>query len=235
MADLTRGHVLPAIEAVMAYLDAEHPPQRFPKDSDRVEVDRSSRWLRGGTSPSGVAFSEPKEASYFVGAKYLASTFGGPQRIVWVPPEPGRESFVEPDSSGWHPDPTEEEESPAFPREVGHGKTGSRAFRRVRSRVVPCLVDLWCNDYDDLDILINALVGGIHTWNAGAPELHNLDSVGEGGTVTDGMVERGLRYQLTATFVFPMTISYRVQVSPGVPHVKTHVRRQPFDPPPEEG
>lgn len=200
MADLSRGHLLPRLEEIMDFLSEYHPPLRFPADDGRKEAEVLSGWQRGGTSPSGEDLGDVATATWYVGDKYLKSSLGAPQRIVWLPPEFGQERFTFPDSAGDH----------AERDQVGGGEEhlGTRAFRRVLSRVVPVIADVWANDYDDLDILIHWLASAVFCTNAGAPEGVGEKPIESGGYVPDQMIQRGVRYQLTCNLVFPIAAPY---------------------------
>ena len=182
----------------MSFLSEWCPPQRFPANNNRSETQASPTWRRGGTSPSGESFGGARDADYFIGAQYLDTEYGLPQRIVWVPPRAGEESFVIPDSAGPHLE--RDNEDPA------------RVFRRWATRVMPVTVDLWCNDFDDLDILLHWLCTAIIASNAGGPEAVGVRTLGSGGLSADTeMDQRGLRYRLRANFVSPISRPYNIQ------------------------
>ena len=201
MSDTTkRGYLVPRITEVMDWLSSRCPPCRYPADADKQEESLPA-WVRGGTTPSGADFGDAQaavsEATYFIGRKYIPLEYGAPQRIVWLPPPPGSERFVRSETTGPHLD------------DVGQGE-GALAFRRWRTRVVPMLAHLWCNDYDDCDILVQWLATAIFATNAGGPE-----SVGEavtgGGYAEEEMSQRGVVYHLNCNFVFPVVRDPLVQ------------------------
>lgn len=199
--DVGRGALIPRLERIMAFLSQYHPPLRFPADRDRTEEEvREGVWKRGGTTPSGRDAGDVRTATWFVGAKYATSDLGAPQRIVWIPPEEGQERFTLPDRAGY----MQEREQPG-----GEGPDlGDRTFRRIMTRVVPVTADLWCNDEDDLDILIHWVASAVFCTNAGAAEHVGEKPVESGGMALDQMVQRGLRYRLVCNFVFPISAPY---------------------------
>lgn len=203
--DRERGALIPRLEEVMDLLGEVHPPLRFPADADRAEEEvPAGRWIRGGTSPSGRDDGDVREATWFVGAKYASSDLGAPQRIVWIPPEEGQERFVLADRAGYM---QEREQDLAG----GEGPDlGDRSFRRIATRVVPVVADIWANDDDDLDILVHWLASSVLCVNAGAAEMVGERPVDSGGLSAEQVGQRGLRYRLLCNFVFPISAPYRL-------------------------
>jgi len=201
--DLNRGFLVPRITEIMAKLGELCPPCRFPADADHSEEVRHPSWIRGGTSPSGADFGDAQsamvDADYFIGAKYTSFDYGAPQRIVWVPPPEGQERFTRPETTGPH---VGELSSPE----------GNLAFRRWASRVVPMLVHIWCNDYDDCDLLISNLSTAIFATNAGGPEVVGIETIVAGGYAEEQVGQRGIAYVLGCNFVFPITRGPLIQL-----------------------
>lgn len=197
-----RGHLVPRITAIMEELQLVCPPMYYPADGERQETPYPDGWLRGGTSPSGDGHGtvDPGQANWWIGERYAKTkNYGQPQRIVWIPPRRGRERFVKPDHVGRNA------EVLGSPQIGGGGDPPGFQFRALGTRVCPCEVDLWVNDYDDGDILVHWLVASIVAVNSGAPELVGVDAIVSGGyTGEDEEGVRGLRYVLECNLVFPV-------------------------------
>lgn len=135
-------------------------------------------------------------SNWFIGKSYTGAGIGGIQKLVWVPPEPGQEKFVEADSAGWHKerDAIGEDESYLL----------DRAFRRIGTRISPFMVELRCNDYTDADLLLHWLVSSVKLVNAGALEHVHEAPVVSGGYVAVDAGQRGVLYQLNVQFAFPV-------------------------------
>lgn len=204
MADSTRGHLKPRIVEVMAYMNAVCPAYIYPADSGRAETlaPNNGAWFLGGTSPSGDDDGDVTQANWWIGERYVDGAFNGaPQRMVWIPPRDGEERFAEADSVGHH------KVGDAAGQTFGAGDDrlpASMAYRKVMSRVVPVKVDIWGNDFDDTDLMVHWLASCIFATNAGAPEKLREKTISSGGYVTLEKGQRGVRYRLSATFVFPI-------------------------------
>lgn len=226
MSQQWRGHLVPRIEAVMAILGRSSPPQVYPADGDRAEAEAPQGWVRGGTEVDGTAAGDVSVANWFVGERYLAASYGQPQRIVWVPPQRGRERFLYAPTAGVVAhysrvvggDGLEDSRGGAggsgslnlgpdsVALEVASDVEGCRkfAYRMIGARLCPVEADLWCNDYDDLDLLVMWLASAVTVVNAGAVEQVQERPVYGGGQVECETGQRGLRYRLECNFVFPV-------------------------------
>lgn len=190
--DPFEGVLVPEIERRMRFLDEWCPPAVFPsKGGVRTPEHTGQPWLRGGTSPSGQIMGSPSEANYYIGAQYVEKEWGQPWRIVWIPPRRGEETYIRPDSLGPHME--------------GDNPTPGVVFKRWGARIMPVRVNLWCNDYGDLDVLVQWVTTAHWQVSGGGPEAVGIRSVVGGGIVEeveDG--DRGLIYEMTLNFAAPL-------------------------------
>lgn len=216
---------------VMDVLQRIYPPKTFTPDvqtgasvvgvggsgvGSAAPTFQRGTWKRGGTSPGGGDANEGSwgDANYFVGDKYLDLKIGYPQRIVWVPPSEGGESFGVPDMAGGVID------TATDPLDITR-ETSIRYFRRIATRLVPWTVDLWCHDYTDGLELSNWLMAAIHIVAAGNTELAGVRQFGPGGWVGDQHGQRGVRYRLTVTMAMPVVTPYMLEVPARATVIKT--------------
>lgn len=187
------GYTLPMVELVMDVLAKLTPALRFPADKGRAE--ECVPWVRGGTQASG-ATAGGAGGNWFFGAKYVNTNQGGaPQRLVWIPPEPGEESFTAPDSTGF--------------RTSG---TTHLADRRLATRVVPMTVDIWGQDYGDTELLANYVAAAIYSVTSGQL-VTDAGILVSGGFSPEVPADRGVHYVLVAQFGFPVTLPIRESVA----------------------
>lgn len=73
-------------------------------------------------------------------------------------------------------------------------------------------LDLWCNDYDDLDVLVFWLCKAMRETTAGSVEAAKDSSLFGGGYANNSDEEgiRGVRYKLNVTFIFPLAMQPHV-------------------------
>lgn len=185
------------IERVMAMLTRLYPAKRLDRTSGSIV---RLPWTRGGTSPAGVEMNathgQPSTATYFVGAKYLRTDLAAPQRIVWVPPEPGAERLGPPSKAGW----THDEVDPGGP---------ARAYRALWTRLSPWTVEMWARDHDDAVELGNWLIAAYHIVNPGRTVLGGQQIPVEGlGWVPDESLQEGVKWRCTLWFVWPVVTPY---------------------------
>lgn len=187
------GFIVCAVEGVMDVLREYLPARRFPHVSDRERGVECVPWVRGGTFPDGrtqgPTQNQPaqlSQANYFIGKKYLDAAGNAPWRLVWVLPERGQEQFVPPDSIADRIDSVEQ------------GVT----FRRIASRVVPMIVEIWGSDYPDTEVLLHWVTSAVYAARVNA--LVGEPWVTGGGWVEPEKGERGVRYELGVQFAFPV-------------------------------
>lgn len=193
-AETFEGALVPEIERRMRFLDAWCPPNYFPSEGGVRKPEITGQpWLRGGTSPSGQKMGNPSDANYYIGEQYVDKDWGQPWRIVWIPPRRGEETFVRPDSLGPHMDQDKDNPTPGV------------VFKRWGARILPVRVNLWCNDYGDLDVLVQWVATAHWQVSGGGPEAVGVRSVVGGGLVEAVEdADRGLIYEMTLNFAVPL-------------------------------
>jgi hypothetical protein len=178
------GYLVPQILCVMDVLAQFTPAYRFPANTGRQPEE--TPWVRGGTSPGG-SIAGGDRGNWFVGTKYAETNQGAaPQRIVWLPPEPGEESFSIADS-------------------VGSRFESGYEHRRIATRVVPVSIEIWGHDYGDTETLANYMSAALYTVCVGQLVVDDGMLV-SGGFMREVAGDRGVRYILGCKFAFPVTM-----------------------------